>query len=132
MCNDVTIVLPNTSKGNPFHTPTSLGSINANKDMEPTVRAVYKLAKIIPMGSDHHHTLPYDATTVNHILKSHVAMESNAKHVDETAQLCPICMKYPEVDQHVYIWMKLTISSTCGFIIPITPTIVTGPTISNT
>jgi hypothetical protein len=130
MCNGVTIILPNTSKGNPFHTPIPLGTINSNKDMEPTLGTVYMLAKIIPMGSDHHHTLPYDATTMTHILKSPVAVESNAKQVDETAQLCPTCLNYPEVGQHVYIWMKLTISPTCGFII--TPMIVIGAAVSNT
>ena len=43
---------------------------------------------------------------MHQILKSPVPMKSNATQVDETTKMCPIWMKYVEVDQHVYIWVK--------------------------
>lgn len=126
MCNGVTIILPNTSKGNPFHIPIPLGSIKSNKDGEPTLSMIDMLANI-------QHVL----ITIMHFLMMPQQCIRFWSPLYPWNQMLRKWMKplkcapfgwnmWKWINMSIFGW-KLTISSTCGSIIPIAPMICHRP-----
>jgi hypothetical protein len=62
------------------------------------------------MGSDHHEDLPSNATIMNGKTQSSVVVELNAKHVDATPNLCPICGFIPSI---IFLAVHFSYTSNC-------------------